>query len=161
MGPKIKLLDKKDGEWFDIETRANERGIIYALEVEDAASGSWLLNVRVSNRGKIVVTAETSAKTTSLHEQIKRKSMVLKPCENGNVYQLLGIAGVENGRVSMTRIDSESELDSEFNTNFRLDKYSSVGKNATLNNKIIAVLGADEIEKMAYLFYLEKIKPIF
>ncbi len=161
MVPEIKLLKKENGEWFDIESKTNQTGLVYAFSLKDQQSGEWLLNVKVSNQGKIVVTAETTSQTTSIHDQIKRQSMVLKPYDSNKVYQLLGISSLDNGRVSKSRVDDIKTLDKEVVKKFNLDRYSLIKKDSNLANKIIAIVNKDEIEKIVYLFYLEKIKPLF
>jgi hypothetical protein len=165
-GLKIKFLKETAGEWFDLSQKEIVQGKIYAYKVGDTASGEWLLNVFICEKsGKAVVTAISSEKATYLHDQIKRKSIVFIGCKNDNrYYHPLGIGCVQGQRFHYERVDDLDNVPVSIKNNFDLDYYESVSPitpSKTYKGKIVAIIEKDKPEKMALLFALEKIRPVF
>lgn len=155
-----------EGEWFDLGLRSVIRGVIYAYEISDEKSGKWLLNVRISEEtGKAAVTAETSERTTWLHDQIKKKTDTFQTSVDGQKYfHPLGIGYVERGRFHYMRPDKLNDVPQEIREKFNLTKYehvSPIRTSKTFNGKIVVVMEKDKPDEMALLFFMEKIRPVF
>ncbi len=165
LGLRMKLCGKSRGEWFDLATRKKDGGTIYAFHVSDQTSGKWLLNVRVSSSGeKSVVFAATSQKTGIVHNQIKRKSIVFNACSCGeHFYHPLGISYLEGERLRSKRVEKLDDVPEEILETFEIKKHEDVSpKSSTqLKEKLVALVEKNDVKKMALLFILEKICPIF
>ncbi|MEM3587027.1 MAG: hypothetical protein QXO71_06875 [Candidatus Jordarchaeaceae archaeon] len=162
---RLKFLKKTRGEWFDLGNRKPQCGEIYAFGVEDMISGNWVLNVRISETGeKAVVVAVASERAGFIHNQIKRKSVVFNTCSCGkHYYHPLGISYIEGGRLHSRRIDSISDVPKEILDKFSIKRYEEVSPKSSiqLREKLVAVVEKNDVELMACLFVLEKIRPVF
>jgi len=154
-----------NGEWFDLGNRKVDSGVIYAFGVEDPVSGNWILNVRVSDSGeKIVVIAVASEMAGYLHNQIKRKSVVLNACSCGeHYYHPIGIGYVKGGRFRSKRIVSLDDVPEEIRERFEIKRYEEVSpkSSVSLEGKLVALVKKGDIDKAALLFVLEKICSVF
>lgn len=159
----IKFLRKKESIWYNCGLKKAVSGIIYAFGIDDKISGKWLLNVKISERyGKAIVVALTSEQTSFLHDQLKRKSMVWIKCKDSKkFYHPIGIAYLKNDRIHSKRITNLAEVPEEIQKNFDIRVYEEVSNkpSKTLKGKLVVI--EDNPEKMATLFFLEKIQPIF
>ncbi|MEM3363994.1 MAG: hypothetical protein QXS93_00605 [Candidatus Micrarchaeia archaeon] len=163
MGPGVRLsiLQKKSGEWFDMESHSEIRGNIVAVNVSDSCSGDWTLNLKISeDLRKCEVAAVTSSGTTILHDQVKHKTMVLKAKDENEFYSLLGLAYIQEDRLRMKRVSSRTKVPVEISNRFELVTMSSLGKFGPMRDKIAAIVNKEDYERIALLFYLQKIAPI-
>jgi hypothetical protein len=162
----IELAGKSHGEWYDLGVRRVVEGDIFAYRLFDEKSGEWLLNVKLSTEvGKSVVVAATSGKTTSLHDQIKGKSIVFNACTDGkSMYHPLGISYVAGQRLSYERIEKPEDIPADIGDRFLVRKYEDVSPlkpSRAFKGKLVAVVPTDHPDDMALLFFLEKIAPVF
>jgi hypothetical protein len=159
----INFLCKKDGSWYNCGLKRVVHGTIYVYKINDIISGEWILNVKILEKEeKAIVIAPTSEHTTFLHDQLKRKSMVWNMCKDcKKFYHPLSIAYLKNNRLHSKRIENLAEVPEEIQKNFYIKTYDEVSskKSKTLKGKLVAV--EDDPMKMAILFFLEKIQPIF
>jgi len=162
----IRLVRQSRGQWYDLGLRRVIEGDIFAYQLIDQASGEWLLNVKMSTEaGKSVVVAATSERTTSLHDQIKRKSIVFNACADRNLmYHPLGLASVVGQRLTYKRVEKLEKVPPDIKGLFMIKKYEEVSptpRSRTFKGKLVAVVPRDRHEAMAILFFLEKIAPVF
>jgi hypothetical protein len=165
----IKLVGHSPGEWYNIELRKVVKGNIFAYQLfdeENEDSGEWLLNVKLSEEaGKAIVVAVASKKTTSLHDQIKRKSIVLNSCTDRDLmYHPLGLASIVGQRLRYKRVEKPEEIPPDIRGRFTVKKYEEVSptpRSRPFKGKLVAVVPRDQPEDMAILFFLEKIAPVF
>jgi hypothetical protein len=162
----IRLLRQSQGEWYDLQLRRVINGDIFAYGLVDKVSGQWLLNVKMSEEEKkAIVLAPTSERTSSIHDQIKRKTMVFKTCTDGQaMYHPLCVDCVVGRRVVGKRVERIDDVPSEIKDQFALRKYEEVSPITparALKGKLVAVIGRDHPENMALLFFHEKIAPVF
>lgn len=164
---RITLLTKKEsGEWFDLGFKSVVKGTLYSFRIDDEKSGQWLLNVRVHESGnKADVIVATSKEVSSLHDQIKRKTITFNETSDGSkFYNVLGFGYIENARFHSERISDINKISTgEIKSKFEIKKYNEVSiyENVSLQDKLVAVINKDQIEDMVLLFYLQKIKPVF
>lgn len=160
-------MGKADGaEWFDLGTKSVVKGTQYAFEVKDDISGAWNLNVRVrGDLKKADATPATSSNVGSIYDQIKRKSITFnETIDNQNFYNVIGITYIdETGRLHSERISNIDEIPDEIKSRFIIKKYEEISpyKNIILKDKLVILVDKNNVEDMALLFFLQKIKPIF
>jgi hypothetical protein len=162
----IELAGKSHGEWYDLGVRRVVEGDIFAYRLLDEKSGKWLLNVKLSEEvGKAVVVAATSEKTTSLHDQIKGKSIVFNTCTDRKLmYHPLGISCVAGQRLSYERMEKPEDIPADIRDRFLVRRYEDVsplGPSRPFKGKLVIVVASDRPDDMALLFFLEKIAPVF
>lgn len=164
------LLESKEGEWWDMGLGRTLNGTVYAFKVDDLESGEWNINVRVEGSGlKADVIAIASEGTTWRHNQVKTKTDVFNPGTRGefvsSFYHPLGIAFVDSveKRIHYSRPDDVTTIPRAIRDNFRLLPYEMVTKpgRSPFRGKFVVVVSKGEPQKMACLFYLEKIVPVF
>lgn len=160
------FLGASDGQWFDIGLRRVLSGTVHSYSLSDPSSGEWRISVRASDQiGKAAVEAMPIDHFGSLHDQLRRKSITFNACKDREkYYHALGIAYTLRGRVSYTRVDDRSTVPRSIADEYELEEYenvSPVDPGNVWRGKIVAVVRSDEPDKMARLFYLEKILPIF
>jgi hypothetical protein len=160
------LLGPSDGQWFDLGLRRVLSGTVYNYSLTDPSSGNWRISVRVSEQvGKSAVEAVPMDRFDSLHDQLRRKSITFNACrDRSKYYHPLGIAYDFRGRVSYARVDDRTTVPKYITNEYELDTYENVSPTDPGNvwrGKIVALVKSDQTDKMARLFYLEKILPIF
>lgn len=167
-GPRATLtfLGTNQGQWFDIGLRRVLSGTIYSYTLSDPASGQWRLSVRLSDQvGKSAVEAIPIDGFDAFHDQLRRKSITFNACrDRAKYYHPLGIAYDLRGRVSYSRVDDRTNVPQNISDEYDLDLYENVSPTDPGNvwrGKIVAIVKSDQTDKMAKLFYLEKIFPIF
>jgi hypothetical protein len=162
---EIRFLTKSTGSWFDLGSKSTVSGILYSFQIKDNESGEWILNVRTQDSlEKADVIAATTERTTSLHDQIKRKSMIFNQTSDGSrFYNVIGIGYVDDGRFHFGRISDKSALPEEIISNFKVIKYheASPHKSLSLKDKMVALVDKSDAKGMALLFFLERINPVF
>lgn len=141
-------------------------GTVYSYVLSDPASGQWRLSVRLSQQvGKSAVEAIPIDGFDSFHDQLRRKSITFNACrDRTKYYHPLGIAYDLRGRVSYSRVDDRTNVPKNILDEYELDTYENVSPTDPGNvwrGKIVALVKSDQTDKMARLFYLEKIFPIF
>jgi len=156
------FLEKKNCEWFDSGERRLLHGVNHAFKIIDQKSGEWLVNVKISDEGKAVVSAPTSQMTSSIHDQLKRKTIVFNPCKDRNeLYNLLGISYIGEGRLHYERLEDVSFVPPEIRRNFELTIHEAVAGTDRFKGKIVVIVSKEKPEDMALLFFLQRIKPVF
>jgi hypothetical protein len=155
-----------DGQWFDIGLRRVLSGTVHSYTLSDPSSGDWRISVRLSDQvGKAAVDAIPINRFSSLHDQLRRKSITFNACKDREkYYHPLGIAYTLKGRVSYTRVDDRSTVPMSIADEYELEAYENVSPLDPGNvwrGKMVAVVRSNQPDKMARLFYLEKILPIF
>lgn len=161
----IKTLGKSDSEWFDVGTHLMVSGAQYSIGLSDKISGDWIFDVKISSDGrKATVGAGRSEGTTSVHNQIKNKTIVLEETNDGRkFYSVLGIGYVNNGRFQSERVSSLDDLVDELRSKFDIRKHQDVSSHPSnqLRDKLVALVEKNDPEKMVLLFFLQKIRPVF
>lgn len=160
------LLGPSGGQWYDLGLRRVISGTVYSYSLSDPSSGEWRISVRVSEQaGKAAVEALPIDRFDSLHDQLRRKSITFNACrDRKKYYHPLGIAYDLRGRVSYTRVDDRATVPRSITDEYELDTYENVSPTDPGNvwrGKVVAIVGSEQTDKMARLFYLEKILPIF
>jgi hypothetical protein len=162
---EIEFLDKKSGEWFDLGSKNVVSGVLYSFKIKDQVSGEWILNVRIQDTlKKADVIVATSENVSSLHDQIKRKTITFNETIDGeNFYNVIGLGYVENGRFHSERISDIKDVSDEIKSKFEIKKYQDVSphKNIILRDKLVVLVDKNNAEDMGLLFFLERIKPVF
>ena len=155
-----------EGQWFDLGLRRVLSGTVYSYSLKDPSSCEWRISVRVSDQaGKAAVEVVPIDGFSSLHDQLRRKSITFNACKDRTkYYHPLGIAYNLRGRVSYNRVDDKSTVPKSISDEYELEAYenaSPVDPGNVWRGKIVALVKSDQPERMARLFYLEKILPIF
>lgn len=161
----IFLKKEENSEWFDLGIKTVVKGTSYAFKIKDEISGEWLLNVRMhDSRAKADVIVVASEKTSSLHDQIKRKTITFNDSADGQkFYNVIGLGYQDNGRFHSERISDINGLPEDIKSKFEIKKYQEVSPHQSiiLKDKLTILVDKDNIENMALLFFLQRIKPVF
>jgi len=159
-------LGQSEGQWFDIGLRRVLSGIVHNYSLKDATSGEWRITVRISDQvGKAAVEVMPIDGFSASHDQLRRKSITFNACrDRKKYYHPLGIAYSLRGRISYYRLDDRESVPKIIEDDYQIDTYENVSPANPGNvwrGKMVAIVEANRPDKMAKLFYLEKILPIF
>lgn len=158
--------ESTSGEWFDIGLRRVLNGVVDTFYAEDKISGKWHVTVRVAEQaGKAMVEVMPLGGTSYVHDQIRRKTITFNACKDRRFYyHPLGLAYLLRGRLSYERIEDLARVPEAIRNDFRIEKYEDVSPTPagrTWTGKLVAVVEKERHDKMAKLFVMEKILPVF
>jgi len=162
----LTLVSLSGGQWFDLGLRRVLTGTVYTYSLSDPSSGEWRIFVRISDQvGKAAVEAMPIDRFDASHDQLRRKSITFNPCrDRTKYYHPLGIAYDLRGRISYSRLEDWERVPKSIRDEYEIETYENVSPTDpgyVWRGKLVAVVKADRPDKMAKLFYLEKILPIF